>query len=303
MPALGTPRTWAIVLAGGEGSRLASLTSALYGRPMPKQFAAIDGERSLLQVTLARIHRIVPPERTVVIVGPTHVELARAQLAAFGGVTLLVQPASLGTAVAILYGLAWIRGHDRDATVLMFPSDHYVADDRGFIRSAHEAAGTSLRLGRLVLVGTTPDSADPEYGWIVAKTATESGVREVDHFVEKPERSIAEQLYREGGLWNTFVFAAPATTLDGMYRTHLPDHAARFEAWAFGGGPVADAFCGVDAADFSRELLQRERDLAVVVMPAVGWNDWGTPARVLASLRGRPAEQQLRARIERAAVA
>jgi hypothetical protein len=35
-------------------------------------------------------------------------------------------------------------------------------------------------------------------------------------------------------------------------------------------------------------------------MPDVGWNDWGTPTRVLASLRGKPIEIELRAQLARA---
>ncbi len=291
--------TWAIVLAGGEGTRLALLTVALYGRPLPKQFAAIDGERSMLQATLARVEQIVPRDRIVVVIGPAHVELARSQLADVEGVTLLVQPASCGTAVAILYGLAWIRAHDRAASVLLFPSDHYVADDRGFVAAAAAASLGSQRLGRLVLVGATPDSPDPEYGWIVPGPSAGPGVFAVDRFTEKPERTAAEHLQRDGGLWNTFVFAAPAATLELLARQHLPLHAARFDAWAFGGGPVAEAFRGLSSADFSRDILQRATGLAVLAMPNVGWNDWGTPARVLASLRGKPAEGHLLARIAR----
>lgn len=301
MTTLDSDRTWAIVLAGGEGTRLASLTAALYGRPLPKQFAAIDGSRSMLQATLARVEQIVPRERIVVIIGPAHLELARAQLATFAGVTLLVQPASAGTAVAILYGLAWIRAHDRGAGVLVFPSDHYVADDRGFIAAVVAAAGAS-RPGRLVLVGTHPDAPDPEYGWIVPGRALEPGAWLVDRFVEKPDRATAERLQHAGALWNTFVLAAPATTLDQLAHAHLPIHAARFDAWAFGAGSVAEAFRELPAADFSRDVLQHAPDLVVAAMPNVGWNDWGTPTRVLSSLRGQPAERRLRDRLENAAM-
>lgn len=288
---------WAIVLAGGDGTRLASLTTALYGRPLPKQFAAIDGPRSMLQATLGRVEQVVARDRIVVIVGPAYVELARSQLHAFPGATLLVQPASLGTAIAILYGLAWVRAHDREADVVVFPSDHHVADERGFVAAAAAAATACQRLDQLVLIGTTPDSADPEYGWIVPGAERGSELYAVDHFVEKPVQADAEVLLRSGALWNTFVFAAPADTLASLARAHLPATAARFDAWAFGDGPITDAFRDSPAADFSRDILQHAPELAVLAMPDVGWNDWGTPGRVLASLRGKPAERYLQARI------
>ena len=291
-------RTWAVILAGGEGTRLSALTSALYGQPMPKQFAALDGDRSMLQATVARVEQVVPRERIVVVVGPTHIALAREQLEAFDGITLLIQPASLGTAVAILYGIAWIRAHDHTGDVLVFPSDHYVADDHGFLNAARAATSASRKLDRIVLVGTAPDAPDPDYGWIVPGAAIAPGLRAVGRFVEKPDRELAACLQRDGGLWNTFVFAAPIAPLDHLARAHLPVHAERFAAWASGGGSIRDAFDGLASADFSRELLQQTTELAVVAMSDVGWNDWGTPARVLASLRGKPIETRLRTCLE-----
>lgn len=292
--------SWAIVLAGGEGTRLASLTEALYGRPLPKQFAAIAGERSMLEATLARVEGVVDRERIVVVVGPTHAGLARAHLRRFEGVTLLVQPASVGTAVAILYGLAWIRAHEPMANVVMFPSDHHVVDDQGFIEAARRAMFAADRLGRLVLIGTQPDRADPDYGWVVPGEPLELGTSRVDRFVEKPDPEAAERLLRSGALWNTFLFAARAATLERLARTHLPEQAARIDAWAFGDGSIAEAFGGLTPADFSRDVLQRASDLAVLAMPDVGWNDWGTPTRVLASLGGKPIELELRAKLARA---
>jgi len=38
-------------------------------------------------------------------------------------------------------------------------------------------------------------------------------------------------------------------------------------------------------ADFSRQLLQQASGLTVVPLRECGWSDWGTPERVLESLR------------------
>ena len=73
-------RTWAIVLAGGEGTRLAALTQAVHGEPTPKQFATLGGERSMLQMTLERLSRLVHPRNVVVVVCRSHLPWVRAQL-------------------------------------------------------------------------------------------------------------------------------------------------------------------------------------------------------------------------------
>ena len=41
--------TWAVVLAGGKGTRLSRLTRHVYGEDRPKQYAALTGGKSLLR--------------------------------------------------------------------------------------------------------------------------------------------------------------------------------------------------------------------------------------------------------------
>ena len=73
-------RAWALVLAGGDGTRLQPLTRRIAGAPIPKQYCRIVGDRSLLEATLARIFPLVPRERTLVVVNRSHLQLALPQL-------------------------------------------------------------------------------------------------------------------------------------------------------------------------------------------------------------------------------
>lgn len=295
MPEIDRGQTWAIILAGGDGTRLASLTHALHREPTPKQFASIDGEQSMLQATILRTARMVPFERIVVVVGPTHARWARPQLAPFPDVALLVQPESLGTAPAILYGLAAIRGFDPDADILILPSDHHVANPGALVAALEEARAAARELDRVVLLGVRPELPDADYGWIVAGSPIAQNVRALDRFVEKPDQETAGELFRAAGLWNTFIMCAPVRTLDRLARATLPLHAARFADLAAREVDISDAFRDLPAADFSRDVLQLARKLAVVPLIGAGWSDWGTPARVLSTLRGTLAEQRLRA--------
>lgn len=103
--------TWAVVLAAGEGRRLASLTRALYGRELPKQFAVLEGDRSLLQATLERIAEVIPPQGTVVVVDRSHVDVAEQQLRGYRGVQIIAQPKN--------------RDAHRGGTVLRKPRDAF----------------------------------------------------------------------------------------------------------------------------------------------------------------------------------
>ena len=116
---------WGLVLAAGKGSRMTEVTHLLCGRPLPKQFAPLVSERTLLQETLDRMAPLIPPERTVVVVAEGHEELARMQLADKPGVEIISQPRDLGTGPGLLLPLTHVLARDPQATVAVFPSDHH----------------------------------------------------------------------------------------------------------------------------------------------------------------------------------
>src|SRR5262245_64672526 len=73
---------WAVVLAGGEGTRLRPLVRHLCGDERPKQFSPLLGARTLLGQTLDRVGRLIPPERTVVVSLQAHARYVDRELAA-----------------------------------------------------------------------------------------------------------------------------------------------------------------------------------------------------------------------------
>src|SRR5215471_11971924 len=54
----------AIILAGGDGSRLSSLTRKIAGKQTPKQFCPVLTDETLLEQTLRRVSLVVPSSRT-----------------------------------------------------------------------------------------------------------------------------------------------------------------------------------------------------------------------------------------------
>lgn len=296
-------RPYVMVLAGGEGRRLAPLTRALYGTDLPKQFAVIAGERSLLQTTIERALALTTADRISVVVGAHQVEIARAQLEPYPGVELVAQPANLDTGPGILMPLARILARSGGARVVFLPSDHHVPEPEPVACALRDAQHGVLQ-NRLALIGVEPTGPEVEYGWIVrgAKLARSGGFA-VHQFCEKPSQPVADELWRTGGLWNTFISTGPVQVFWELARRYLPDHTAALERYAYAVGSadedtaLREAYAAMTPANFSRDVLSHASDLAVVPVKDSGWSDWGSPARVFASLAGTESHDRLVERI------
>ena len=297
-------RPYVVVLTGGEGTRLASLTRALYGTDLPKQFAILAGERSLLQHTIERARLLTTLDRVLVVVTGHREALAKEQLATVPGVALVVQPRNLGTGPGMLTALVRILARTPDARVIFLPADHYMADATP-LAEALARTGVGKVSERVALIGAAPTAPETEYRWIVRGARIgPTGAFAITRFHEKPSQVDAEQLFRAGSLWNTFISAGPAHLFWDLARLHLPTHCAALEraGGAIGGGAeVAEleaAYGAMLPAHFGRDVLARARSLeAVLPVEETGWSDWGTPQRVFASLAGSPSHERLVDRI------
>ncbi|MFN0246395.1 MAG: sugar phosphate nucleotidyltransferase [Kofleriaceae bacterium] len=300
---MSTERPFVVVLAGGEGSRLISLTRALYGVDLPKQFAVLDGERSLLQSTIERALAITSEDRILVVITARYEGIARVQLLRYPQVELVIQPRNLDTAPGMLLPVARILARAPSAQVIFLPSDHYVVNPAP-IERALEASAVPALADRITLIGVTPVSAEVEYGWIArGRPIPGSCASTVEAFREKPSRELAEQLRSAGALWNTFICAGNASHLWSLAQKYLPRVTAALESYSTTIGCLEEEYA-LEAAyqemvptNFSRDLLARTDALAVIAVSGTGWTDWGSPARVFASLEGTPGHARLLQRI------
>ncbi|HTR50292.1 MAG TPA: sugar phosphate nucleotidyltransferase [Kofleriaceae bacterium] len=297
---------YVVVLAGGEGTRLAPLTRALYGHDLPKQFAVLAGEKSLLQQTIDRALVLTTADHVIVIVTGEREAVAREQLARYPGVELVVQPRNLDTGPGLLLPLVRILARAAHARVVFLPSDHYVADDQP-LADAVRASAHGVLNERLSLIGVAPTGPEVEYGWIVrGHKLGRTRAYAVARFAEKPEAHVAEQLWCDGGLWNTFISAGPVRVFWELARQYLPRHTTAFERYAAAIGSLAEdaalaeAYHAMPSANFSRDVLSHARELAVIPVAGTGWSDWGSPKRVFASLLGTTHHDRLVARIRSA---
>lgn len=297
------PNLSGIVLAAGEGKRLRPLVRRWRGDDLPKQYVPFTGDRSMLEQTFKRAERLISPDRLFTVVDRRHLvypEVWRQLLSRPRG-TVVFQPENRETGPGILLPLIHLYKRDPEATVVIFPSDHFIREEGLFMDHVDLAARLiSEDSSRLILLGIQPNGPDPEYGYILSDgeipRLIPSGVRRVTRFVEKPTPRAASELVRQGGLWNTMVMVVKAKRLLALTRKAAPALADAFDQILCTIGNPEEShtlerlYRDLPTVNFSKGLLEifpLQDPAAVAVLPVRGvyWSDWGSIHRVVSDLR------------------
>lgn len=298
-----TLSVWAMVLAGGSGSRLASMTQDAQGRSVPKQFCSLAGGPSLLDEAIARALVVAPPTRTRVVVTQAHHRHWEPATRSLGADKIIAQSENRGTAIGILRGVLEILQRDPKAWIISLPADHHVRRESVLARTLRDLVRIgSADQSQLYLLGIKPDRVDPDLGYILPGEALGSRAREVGGFIEKPDLERARDLLTRGAVWNSFIFAARGTTILNLMPPALRSiagqmwRALRHRDQTGDKTMLDDLYRRLPTMDFSQSVLQgNERALRLLTAPECGWNDLGTPSRVwraLRSLRNRRPQPQ-----------
>jgi len=282
---------WAVVLAGGDGTRLQSLTLEIAGDQRPKQFCSFFGGKTLLSQTRARLESLFHVDRELFVVTRSHETYYREELRNVDESRIIPQPLNRGTGVAVAVALVHILQRDPDAVVVLVPCDHYYSDDEAFRRAIGSVISSAEQYpDAIVLLGAEACYAEIEYGWIDAGSAisdTPVPLFRVNRFWEKPSVLQAQELLRRGCLWNTFVTAGRASTFLDVLCTGIP-HVVLAINNAVVDNDLERAYQDIPAVDLSREVFapQPHRLLAICDAKS-GWTDLGSPARVMEILGRR----------------
>lgn len=257
----------------------------------------------MLEHTLRRAVLLTEKERVVTVVNSDHTRFLREDPPG----VILEQPERKGTGTAVLLANEYVRSRDRNATVIIFPSDHFVyPEDRFVAQLSNVMSSTSVLEDCAVLLGARAVSEEPDYGWITVATAPESddvGTGElwrVAAFHEKPSHEKCAEFFRTARcFWNTMIVAVRANSLWLFGRLCVPSLTDRLEGLFTDRRRRTDTPFSAEShhlpvslyeklpnVDFSRDILMNIIDrIRVSPMHGLYWSDWGRPERIISTIR------------------
>ncbi len=218
---------YAILMAGGVGSRFWPVST----QANPKQFQDILGSgKSLIQTTFGRLSKIIPQENIYILTNMDYTHLVKEHLPQVKSEQIVPEPAMRNTAPSILLGALKIRKKNKDALILVAPSDHWIDDDLDFSENVVAGFNAVAEEDKLITLGINPNFPNTGYGYIKYNPEEATKLARVEDFTEKPNFKKAEEFLKSGNyLWNAGIFIWSAAFIIDSFGKYLPEMYRLFE--------------------------------------------------------------------------
>jgi len=268
-----------IILSGGAGTRLWPLSWGDH----PKQFLSLVSEHTMIQETLLRLKGL-ETGNPIISCGESHRFMVAQQI---GEITdkkpvILLEPMAKNTAPAIAAACCAAMKQDKDAVVVILPSDHVIADVKAFQNAVMTAAKHADK-GSLVTFGIVPTFPSTGYGYVKAAGEEVDGAYTLEKFVEKPCLEKAQEYLASGEYaWNSGMFVFKASVFLDELKAHNPEMAG-LSIEAFEKARVETDFIRLDNEAFGKikgdsidYAVMEKTSKGKVVKLNAGWDDVGS---------------------------
>lgn len=256
-----------VLLSGGSGKRLWPLSNDSRSKQFLKVLKSQDGTyESMVQRVKGQITKFHSEEDIYIATSKSQSEMIYNQLGS--EITLLVEPERRDTFPAIALAASYLYsvvGISLDEVVCVLPVDPYVED--GFFQSMsllEDAINNTS--AELALMGVKPTYPSEKYGYIVPSAINSDPYQKVDHFVEKPNSEMAEELISKNAFWNCGVFAFKLDKIiTKLEEKGLP---VNYEV-------LLNQYHTLVKTSFDYEVVEQSKNIVFIPYNG-GWKDLGT---------------------------
>ena len=291
-------KTYVFILAGGIGSRFWPMSR----EARPKQFLDILGTgETLIRQAFNRYHKLVDAERIFVITNRSYVSMVKEQLPELAEHQILGEPQGKNTAPCVAYAAHKVADIDKDATLIIAPSDHLILDEPTFFQQVIKARDFAASNHALITLGIRPHRPDTGYGYIQYEDEVSPGINRVKAFTEKPPLEMAKIFLDSGDfLWNSGMFVWSVSSILAALDEHLTETNLVF---AEGQGAyntnletaaVDSIYQRIQGISIDHGVLEKAENVYVFALLLLGWSDlgtWKSVQEMLESGRGEPSRE------------
>ena len=272
-------KVWAVIMAGGSGTRFWPESRKHFA----KQYLNLFGSKTLLEQTFHRINKIVPASQILVFTSQEKAGYA-AKLLDISRSQVIGEPVGRNTAPCAAWAAALILKKDPSAVLGIFPADHYIQDEKTFVKALRVAYDQADQEGMPVTLGIKPECPHTGYGYLEMgkKKASAQGIQvfHLERFCEKPGIAAAKKYCRSGKfLWNAGIFIWRADCLLEATRRYLPAVFKPIVKIAAGEVPanrLKQIFQKVPSISIDYGLMEKLSGGILTIPVSMGWNDAGS---------------------------
>lgn len=270
---------YAVIMAGGIGSRFWPFSRTKY----PKQFHDVLGTgKSLLQQTVKRLEPLVAHENILIVTNQDYISLVKEQLPFLKDHQILAEPVGRNTAPCIAYACYKIYQKNKQANIVVLPSDHIIKEEAKFADTLKVALEATAASDLLVTLGIQPTRPDTGYGYIQYIEDKKQKIKKVKTFTEKPALDLAKVFLDSGDfLWNSGIFVWNVASIIKAFAEYMPDMAETFSEgnaiyWTEGEKDfIIKAYSQCRNISIDYGILEKAPNVYVVPSD-FGWSDLGT---------------------------
>ena len=269
-------------MAGGIGSRFWPMSKT----NNPKQFHDVLGiGKTLLQMTVERFSNICNIENIYIVTSNDYFDLVKEQIPALTDEQIILEPSRKNTAPCIAYASYKIYSKNKDANIIVAPSDHLILKQDEFEKSIKLAIEQAEQGNLLVTLGIKPNRPDTGYGYIQFlndENTISKNIKRVKTFTEKPKLDMAKQFIESGDFyWNSGMFIWKASSIIASFNQYLPDVHSLFNNGL-------EKYNTEDEKEFINDIYPQCKSISIdfgimekannvfVLLADLGWSDLGT---------------------------
>ncbi|MCL2110286.1 sugar phosphate nucleotidyltransferase [Microgenomates group bacterium] len=278
---LRNPNFYAVIMAGGSGTRLWPLSRS----SSPKQFQNLISDRSLIQETYDRLAQVLPVEQIYIATIARYKSIVLQHLPKIKEDHLLLEPSSRNSSPAMGYIASLLYQKNPQAIIATAPSDHVVNKTAEYINAyTHAFSYIENNPKQLLTLGIKPDKPNTGLGYMkTGKLLHDSKyqVYQIAQFKEKPDLKTAIEYVKSWQyLWNSGCYFYYASDMIAWLKKARPQVMSGIkEILSLSSKEGEQKKIETIYNDFENEQIEisliEKMDNAVALPADLGWDDVG----------------------------